>query len=167
MKPVRTTLLASIAIALAIPLMGQESCSTETGSESADESAIDSSNDGGSNDPDSPALPDPDGSYELTCDYLLGDFTEGSDAGYKFVAGRTIENTGNVGIVARLRVRWQQLGTEPVLEERTLRVKVGRTKRVDITRLATSGEIDAHQSANGDCSSAVKIVDTFGRVREG
>ena len=44
-------------------------------------------------------------------------------------------------------------------------LRTGRQKRVSITRLATQNEIDAHQSANGDCSPGVKIIDTFGKVR--
>ncbi|HZG49488.1 MAG TPA: hypothetical protein VEY90_08210 [Thermoleophilaceae bacterium] len=113
-----------------------------------------------------PAAPNPDGRYNFNCDYLLGDFTEGTEQGFKFVAGGTVENTGNIGIVIRVRARWQQLGSDRILEERRVRLKVGRRKRVNISRLASSGEIDAHQFAEGDCSVGAKIVKTFGRVRD-
>lgn len=160
----KATAIVGITLLFAWATMGADSCSTESG-DSAD--VADSATDGGANEeiPSAPAKPEPDGQYNLTCDYLLGDFTEGTDAGFKFVAGGTVKNTGNIGIVARARARWQQLGSAPLLEERTLRVAVGRTKRVAITRLGTQSEIDAHQSANGDCSTSVKIVDTFGKPR--
>lgn len=157
----RSWLVRLTLIAIALALMGQEdSCSTDT-----DQPAKDATQNGAPEKEEAPVTPEPDGEFNMNCDYLLGDFSEGSDSGLKFVAGGTVKNTGNVGIVVRARVRWQQLGTDPILEERTVRLRPGRQKRVNITRLATSNEIDAHQSADGDCKPAVTIVDTFGAVR--
>lgn len=157
----RRWLVRLALIAIAASVMGQQdSCSTKT-----DEPA-DIATDESRRDANGGPVPRPDGRFDITCDYLLGDFTEGTEAGYKFVAGGSVRNTGNIGIVVRVRVRWQQLGTNPILEERTIRLRPGRQKRLNITRLASQNEIDAHQSANADCAAAVKIVDTFGRVRE-
>ena len=94
---------------------------------------------------------------------MLGDFTEFTPQGYRFIAGGTLRNTGNVGIVARVRAAWEQLGSAPLREEKMVRVARGKTKRVSFTVLASQDHIDLHQSAEGNCRVNVQIVDTFGK----
>jgi hypothetical protein len=136
--------------------MGQESCETET-----EKPAKDVSGDKGNGGNEEEA-PNPDGTFTTRCDYQLGDFTE-SESGYRFVAGGTLKNTGNVGIVAKFKATWQILGTSPVVETRTIRLKPGRSRQVQVTRVATQNEIDGHQSADGECKTTVNIVDSFGK----
>lgn len=108
--------------------------------------------------------PEPDGSYELNCDYVLGDFGESGnpERGFRFVGGGEVENTGNVGIRTRVRIRWQLLGGEPVVEDRTVKVPVGGRRDVQVSVAATQDQIDLHQSADGDCSARASIVGTYG-----
>lgn len=109
------------------------------------------------------AVPDPKGSYNLNCDYVLGDFSE-SAQGYRFVAGGRLRNTGNIGIVARVKVSWEQLGQPPVTSIKTVSIRRGHSKRVSFSLPATSDQIDLHQSADGNCSTKVKIIDQFGKT---
>lgn len=149
---------ALAAALLALILMGQDDCSTEPEQPAKDESQK----------PEKPAaaVPDPKGTFEGNCNYLLGDFTEGTEAGYKLVAGGTVENTGNVGIVATVKARWTMLGAEPVTESRKVRLKRGQSKEVQLRVLATQAQVDAHQAADGKCKTDVTIVDTFGKAAE-
>ncbi len=107
------------------------------------------------------AEPNSEVDADLTCDYLLGDSVD--DDEYRFVAGGTLENTGNVGTVVRVKVEWKLLGDDPVTFSRNLRVKRGFKRDVQIKVPATGDQIDAHQSADDDCKPRAKIVDTFGR----
>lgn len=118
--------------------------------------------------PEPEPVPDPDGTYELSCDYDLGDFDESGidEAGYKFIAGGTLKNTGNVGIVADVTYKWRLLGQGWLKETKTYKVPYDRKRDVDILIPVGSEEIDAHQSADGDCRTSVKIVDSFGKVHE-
>lgn len=102
----------------------------------------------------------PDGRYELNCDYTLPDDIDSED--YRFIAGGTLENTGNVGIVVQITYKWDLLGQAPFKEQKTYRVKRGREKDVNVSFPVTSDMIDAHQSADGDCKTTVRIVDSFG-----
>lgn len=56
--------------------------------------------------------PEPDGDYDLKCDYELGDFNESGDPskGFRFLAGGTLINTGNIGIRVRVTYEWDRLG---------------------------------------------------------
>lgn len=106
--------------------------------------------------------PEPDGEYTTTCDYVLGDFNDLSENGFRFVAGGRLRNTGNVGIKIRFTATWEQLGQEPIRESKTIRLARGKSRRVSITVPATGDQIDLHQSADGDCRTHVTMVDTFG-----
>jgi hypothetical protein len=67
--------------------------------------------------------PDPKGEFDTKCDYLLRDDLDD----HTFVAGGTLINTGNVGIVVKFTARWTLLGGDPVTTSRTVRVR--RAKR--------------------------------------
>ena len=105
--------------------------------------------------PDPPDPPDPQGSYKLTCDYLLG----GGVDSYTLIGGGTVENVGNVGIQVRVKVKWEQLGAEPIRDEQTFSLRVGKRKRVSFNMPTTSDVIDRLQSAAGSgCSINATIV---------
>jgi hypothetical protein len=109
--------------------------------------------------------PNPDGKSNLKCDYDLGDFGDSGDPsqGYRFLAGGSVKNTGNVGIVVKVVAKWDLLGQDPVRYTERMRLRAGKRKRLKVSLPATSDQIDAHQSADGDCNTNVTIVDTFGR----
>lgn len=115
---------------------------------------------------EAPEEPNPDGESELSCDYDLGDFDESGDpeAGYRFLAGGTLTNTGNIGIVARVTYRWELAGQPDLKVKKFYRVRTGETREVDVSIPTDNSGIDAHQSADGDCKATVSIVDTFGSV---
>lgn len=106
-------------------------------------------------------VPNPDGRYEMDCDYSLPADIDSQD--YKFIAGGTLENTGNVGIVARVTYKWDLLGQSDYKQVKTYRIARGRERDVDVSFPITSDLIDAHQSADSDCDVKVRISDTFGR----
>lgn len=106
------------------------------------------------------AAESPDGEYDLTCDYSLG----GDDTpDYRFIGGGTIENTGNIGMRVRVTYKWRLLGQGYHTERRTYRLKPGQSRDVDVSVPATSEQISAHQSADSDCKTSVKMLDTFGQ----
>lgn len=118
--------------------------------------------------PEEPAVaPDPDGTIEYSCDYLLGDFTENPDSGYRFIADGTVENTGNIGVRVKATARWLLAGGGAVKDSKEVSIPYGRTKRISFSVGATSDEIDRHQSLGGTqtgegCKVGVTILDTFG-----
>jgi hypothetical protein len=98
----------------------------------------------------------PDGEYDLNCDYVL-------EPSYRFIGGGTIENTGNIGIRVRVTYKWRLLGQGSHIEQRTYRLKPGQSREVDVSVPATGEQISAHQSADSDCKTSVKMLDTFGQ----
>jgi zinc-ribbon domain len=109
--------------------------------------------------------PNPDGKVKLKCDYELGDFGDSGDPsqGFRFIAGGTIKNTGNVGIVVKVVAKWQLLRQDPLRFTERVRLRAGKRKRISISIPVTQDQIDAHQSADGDCNTNATIVDSFGR----
>jgi len=110
-----------------------------------------------------PVAPDPKASYTKSCDYLLGDFSE-SMSGFRFVANAKIRKTGNVGIVVEVTATWGQLGTAPIKVVKTTKIAVGSSKTVQITKVATSNQIDLQQAGGSGqgCNVKATISDTFG-----
>jgi hypothetical protein len=108
--------------------------------------------------------PDPNGKYDLDCNYELGDFGEFGDPsrGYRFVAGGTLENTGNIGIRVRVTYTWKLLGRSPLTVRKHYRVRRGQSRDVNLTVPVSQDDIDSHQNAHGDCSTKASIVSTFG-----
>lgn len=147
-----TTLVALLALAGAT--MGQDSCGTETEDAATDTEETTRSSSG----EDKSTTPDPEASVESNCDYLL-DF----DSGSKFIAGGTITNTGNIGVVVRFSASWTLLGSTPVRAEKRVRIRPGQEREVQLARPASTSQIDAHQSADGKCKADGTIVDTFGK----
>lgn len=140
---------AVLILAFAVVTMGQDDCATTT----EDAPVQDQS-------PSNDKQAKPKAEYDLTCDYVLGDFNESGDPtkGFRFLGGGTIRNTGNVGIRVRATFRWKQLGAAPIVKRKTFRVPAGREKDVNLTVPATPDQIDLHQSAEGDCTARAAIV---------
>lgn len=160
----RRLLAMLLALALAMATMGQESCDTGE-SETADTDTTEATEPTGDGEEEEPATPDPEADVESSCDYLLSFSDDYSTSAHKFVAGATITNTGNIGVVVRLKATWTLLGGEPVTAEKTARIKRGGEREIQISKPATDNQIDAHQSANGKCKAKGTIIDTFGRAK--
>jgi hypothetical protein len=114
--------------------------------------------------PDPAVAPDPQAKYDFNCDNVLPDDIDSDD--YQLIAGGTVENVGNVGVVVRVRVTWQVLGQPPIVEKRDVRVPYRRTRNVQISVLITGDQWDAHASADFDCATRASNVDFFGQVHE-
>lgn len=101
----------------------------------------------------------PDADYTSNCDYILkfGDYPQPNK--HQFIAGADIENTGNVAVRVELRAKWQRLGATPVRETKSTVIPVGQSRSIQVSRKASDGDIDRHQSANGKCSAVVALVD--------
>jgi hypothetical protein len=108
--------------------------------------------------------PDPKGTYNHSCDYVLGDFTSYTPSGYRFLADVTLHNTGNVGTVDEVKAIWLQAGGGRVVETKTVRVPAGGRKRVGFTKPVGQNEIDLIQAVGygRNCKVTVAMVDTFG-----
>jgi hypothetical protein len=104
--------------------------------------------------------PDPQLQFVNNCDYLRGDDLDG----YSFVASGTLTNTGNIGIIVRFKAEWTLLGSDPVTTAKTVQIKPGRDKDVQVSLPGTGQQIDAHQRADEECETDVEIVNVFGNV---
>ena len=113
-----------------------------------------------------PPPPDPDADYTSNCDYTLGDFSE-SASGYRFLADARIRNTGNIGIVLRVRAAWDQIAAPPIREEKTVRLRPGQGRQVNFVRVVSQNELDLHQSVEQfpKCRVKATIIDTFGEAQ--
>jgi len=114
-----------------------------------------------------PAIPDPAVKYSSTCDYVLGDFSENTDTGIRFIAAAELHNNGNVGAVVKVTASWKQLGKAPIVESKTAKVKYKGSTTVNFTRPSDRNELDLIQSAQdlGEiCSVKAVITDTFGEA---
>ena len=88
----------------------------------------------------------------LQCDYLI-------TAGYRFVAGGTIENPTDSDKTVNVTASWELLGSAPLTREQTITVAAGETNNVQFSIDATGAEIDQHQSANSRCSIEDEVID--------
>lgn len=147
----------------ALVAMGADDCATETKTDADKASSAEQREDSSA---DESATPDPSGAYDLDCSYELGDFGDSGDPakGYRFVAGGTIENTGNIGARVRVTYKWKLLGRSAHTVRKTYRLRVGQERDVNITVPVTQDDISAHQNADGDCSTKATIIGSFGNV---
>src|SRR5712692_5381359 len=95
----------------------------------------------------SPPAPQPDSkaTYTHSCSYVLGDFTEHTATGYRFIGSTKIHNTGNVGIKVRVTMKWDQVGTNPITRVSTVKVPYQGFKPVNVTVDVGINEIDLIQ----------------------
>lgn len=110
---------------------------------------------------------DADGKFTSSCEEMLPDDIM-SDA-YRFVASAKMRNTGNVGIVVKVKARFDQVASANVTDEKTVNIPVGKSRTAKFSIPATSGQVDEYQASpdyfgDGDsCKVHVTITDTFGR----
>lgn len=110
-----------------------------------------------------PPEPDPDVEYESSCDYVLGDFSENSESGFRFIADAVLHNIGNIGTVNEVKVSWYLSGGDKITETKKVKVKAGADRRVGMSVPASQDEIDRHQSVSTEsCEVTVTTVDVFG-----
>jgi hypothetical protein len=116
--------------------------------------------------PAAPPAPKPDAKYGQSCDYVLGDFSDYTATGFRFIADANITNTGNVGVVVEVKASWTQVGTKPVVMTKTIKVPTGAKRRAAFTKQVGQNEIDLIQSAdyNHQCKIIASITDTFGEA---
>jgi hypothetical protein len=96
---------------------------------------------------------------------VLGDFTSKTPTGFRFVAGATLRNTGNVGTIDRVVATWMQLGTAPIVMKKTVKEPYHASRTVEFTYQADQNEIDLIQAAQAQpnyCSVKDTIVSFFG-----
>lgn len=162
---------ALAAVAACVALAGTTACeSLDSGTAAKDKThkaAAASSSDTENTEDDAPPpppTPNPDAKYGQSCDYVLGDFTDYTATGFRFIADANITNTGNVGVVVSVRASWTQVGTKPVTMTKTIKVPTGAKRRVAFTKQVGQNEIDLIQSAdyNHQCKVVASITDTFG-----
>ena len=118
----------------------------------------------------SPPAPEasPNAEYSKSCDYILGDFSEHTNTGFRFVAGAEITNSGNIGVVVEVVATFKQLGSDPIRLKKTAKIPTGATKQVGFTDKVGQQEINLIQAAQDQgsiCNVKATIVDTYGEPR--
>ena len=111
--------------------------------------------------------PKPGGTFTSSCDYILGDFSSKTATGYRFVAGATLHNTGNVGTIDRVVATWMQLGTAPIVMKKTIKDPYHGTRTVGFTYPASQDELSLLQAAQNQpnyCTVKDYVVGNFGPV---
>lgn len=104
--------------------------------------------------PDNPAADIEDG----FCDLLL--FTAGDQS--EFAASADVVNVGNIGVKVKVTAEFDQLGQDDYVLTKTVKVKVGETKTVNLSEMVDTSTVGRHQEGGYECRVDGKIVDTFG-----
>ena len=154
MNPAKSLTLVAAALAVA-------GCATTT-SQTADQSSTNS----GDGQTTQTLVAHPDGQFQSNCDISLPDNINGQ---YAFIAGADLTNTGNIGIVVRVGVRWNQISSPDVLANQTLRLRVHGSRTAKFNVPATQDQISqmqaspSYQNGGGGCKVRVNIIGTFGK----
>ncbi len=148
-------LIALLLISLTVTAAACDTTTTETGVDAG--AASDSSDEG--------AKPEPKLKHRLTCSYDLGEVGASGFENIRIIAGGELENTGNIGVVARVTFTWDMVGQADYKVRKTYRVKRGQTREVDYAEGVGQDFITAHQAGSQDCTARAKIVDTFGSAK--
>jgi hypothetical protein len=118
-----------------------------------------------------PAAPNPDGTFQGSCDYSLNDNIDfSSNIEGKLLGEVELRNTGNIGTVERVRITWPQFGLPPVVRTRVVHVASGDSRTVQFHVPATSdmiGSLQDWQERHGfkdGCKYRATLVRTFGSV---
>ena len=61
-------------------------------------------------------------------------------------------------VTVRVTVRWTLLGEDPVKTAQRVRLPASSSKDIQIRVPATGDQIDAHQSADGECEPNAEVV---------
>jgi len=113
-----------------------------------------------------PPVTNPEGKYNGSCNYNLGN----NGSTYTATGDIQMHNTGNVGIVVRMKITWPQQGYAPLAMTRTVKLATGQSKDVQFHRPLSYTQISnlqswqsGHNYADG-CTYHAKIIDTYGPV---
>ncbi len=113
-----------------------------------------------------PPVTDPKGSFNGSCNYNLGN----NGSTYTATGDIQMHNTGNVGIVVRMKITWPQQGYAPLAMTRTVKLATGQHRDVQFHRPLSYTQISnlqswqsGHSYADG-CTYHAKITDTYGPV---
>jgi hypothetical protein len=166
---------ALAAVVACVALVGTAACESldsgtavkdKSGGKSAEKTTAAASSEDEDDAPPPPPTPKPDAKYGQSCDYVLGDFSEYSASGFRFIADANLTNTGNIGVVVSVKASWTQVGTKPIVMTKTIKVPTGAKRRVAFTKQVGQNEIDLIQSAdyNHQCKVVATITDTFGEA---
>ena len=121
--------------------------------------------------PAEPAAPDPKGTYTGSGDYILSPTLYGNS----YLVGEVdMTNTGNIGLIVRVKFTWPQEGSPPIAAYKTIRVPYGQTRvarfHVSAGNVSNSTVIDqlqawqtGHNYQDGYTWTA-KITGTFGEA---
>jgi hypothetical protein len=108
-----------------------------------------------------------DGRYNGACDYTLGDFMSTPSVATGDIQ---VRNTGNVGLVMRLKITWPQQGYAPLSMSKTVKLATGASKDVQFHRTLSQAELDnlqnwqmGHMGSDG-CTYHGNITGTYGPV---
>ena len=120
--------------------------------------------------PPSPAaVPSPDGTFQGSCDYTLGDSPATGTAAA--VGDIDAKNTGNIGIVVKLTITWPQEGYAPLTMSKTVRIPSGGEQDPQFHRPLSYDQItrlQSYQAGHGyadGCTYHGEITGTFGQPR--
>ena len=113
-----------------------------------------------------PPVTNPKGTYNGSCNYNLGN----NGSTYTATGDIQMHNTGNVGIVVRMKITWPQQGYAPLAMTRTVKLATGQHRDVQFHRPLSYTQISnlqswqsGHSYADG-CTYHAKITDTYGPV---
>lgn len=113
--------------------------------------------------------PSPNGTYQGSCAYTLGNNPAGGTA----VATGDVQvtNTGNIGTVVRVKITWPQQGYAPLAMTKRIRLAAGGSQDVQFHRPLTYDQISnlqnwqtGHNYQDG-CTYKATIMSTFGQAQ--
>jgi len=123
--------------------------------------------------PTPPPQANPDGTYQGSCDYLLGSDPVGGfgPSTAREIGEIDLKNTGNVGVVVKTRITWPQEGAAPITARKTVHLPFGASKIVRFKVPMTGDQVDLLQSwqerhdFNDGCTYHAAFTQTYGQVQ--
>lgn len=115
----------------------------------------------------SPPAKQPDAKYNESCDMDLNSDYLGSPTAW-LVGDAELHNTGNVGVVVRVKATWKQAGSGPITATKKMRLAYKKRHAVHFKLPIGQNQVDAVQSAPGYlgsghwCGVKATLVSTFG-----
>ncbi len=120
-------------------------------------------------DPTSPSTPTkaPAAKYGHSCDLDLNSNYGQSPTGW-LVGDAELHNTGNVGVMVRVKATWKQAGSRPITATKKTRLGYKKRHAVHFKIPVDQNQVDATQSApgylggGGWCGVRATLVSTYG-----
>lgn len=171
---ISTGILGIVALFVVIGVIGAALGSPSTGTPAAVGSSSPQASPGstqaasGSTSPAPQASPNPDASYQGSCDYTLSSSIYGND---HLIGEVDQDNTGNIGVVVRVRITWPQEGAPPITARKTVQLPYGASNKPVRFHVpvASGGNVinqlqswqENHNFKNG-CTYHATILRTYG-----